>query len=262
MSPNLLVIVARDPVPGTTKTRLAATIGDERACALYRAFLADLVNRFPPAGAPYDFAWAFTPAESDFRSTISRLAARPIDPATRFIPQHGDSLNDRLTNLFRWGFAAGYQRVAIMASDSPQLPTAVAHDAFASLDGHDVTLGRVMDGGYYLIGLSRFRDLLTDLPMGTTNAADAVVARACALGLRVGEISASFDVDDARDLEWLRLTLAPDGSAAPASWAALRRLGLAVHGVAPSASDSREHEFQRDHPSLIRLSADVVREDA
>jgi rSAM/selenodomain-associated transferase 1 len=262
MSPNLLVIVARDPVPGTTKTRLAVTIGHERACALYRAFLADLANRFPPAGAPYDFAWAFTPAESDFRSTISRLAGRPVDPATRFISQHGDSLNERLTNLFRWGFATGYRRVAIMASDSPQLPTAVALEAFASLSAHDVTLGRVADGGYYLIGLSRFSNLLTDLPMGTTNAADAVVDRACALGLRVGEISASFDVDDARDLEWLRLALAPDGSAAPASWAALRRLGLAVQGVALSDSDSREHEFQRDNQALTRLHVDVVRDDA
>lgn len=234
MNPNLFIIVARAPVPGTTKTRLAATIGDDRACALYRAFLADLANRFPPHGALYDFAWAFTPTELDFRAIISRLSTRPIDSATRFIPQHGDTFNDRLTSLFSWGFVAGYQRVAIMASDSPQLPIGVAAEAFASLERHDVTLGRVADGGYYLIGLSRFSDLLRNLPMSTPNAADAVVDRARTLDLRVGEITPSFDIDEERDLDALRLALAPNGTAAPASWAALERLGLAGQTVARS----------------------------
>lgn len=227
MNPNLLIIVARAPVPGTTKTRLAATIGDECACALYRAFLADLANRFPPAGAPYDFAWSFTPAEADFRAILARLAARPLDQTTHFIPQFGDTLNDRLTNLFRWAFDTGHRRVAIMASDSPQLPARIATDAFACLAEHDVILGRVADGGYYLIGLSRFGDLLRNLPMSTPSAADAVVARARCLGLRVGELAPSFDVDDERDLDALRRALAPDGTAAPATWAALQRLGLA-----------------------------------
>ncbi|HEY7029978.1 MAG TPA: TIGR04282 family arsenosugar biosynthesis glycosyltransferase [Thermomicrobiales bacterium] len=229
MSPNLLIIVARAPVPGTTKTRLAATIGHDRACALYRAFLADLANRFRPspgARVPYDLAWAFTPADADFRAILARLATGPIDAATRFVPQGGATFNDRLTSLFRWGFLTGYQRVAIMASDSPHLPAGVAVEAFTSLATRDVTLGRVADGGYYLIGLSRFVDLFRNLPMSTGDAADAVVARAGVLGLRLGEITPSFDVDEERDLGTLRLALVPDGAAAPVTWSALRRLGL------------------------------------
>ena len=227
MSPNLLVIVARAPVPGTAKTRLAATIGADRACALYRAFLTDLANRFPPPNAPYDFVWAFTPADADFRAIVAGLAARPIAPNTLFVPQDGDTFNDRLTNVFHWAFVRGYHRVSIMASDSPQLPARVATDAFASLAGHDVTLGRVSDGGYYLIGLSRFSTLLLDLPMSTPNAADALAARARALHLSLGDISPSFDIDEERDLHQLRLALAPDGATAPATWGTLRQLGLA-----------------------------------
>ncbi len=196
MNPHLLVIVARAPVPGTVKTRLAATIGDERACSLYRAFLADLADRFPPPNAPYDVAWAFTPAEADFHSTLAGLAGKPIAPATIFVPQRGDTFNDRLTNVFHWAFLAGYQRVGIMASDSPHLPVDVATEAFVSLAAHDVALGRVADGGYYLIGLSRFSTLLLDLPMSTPSAADALAARARALHLSLGEITPSFDVDE------------------------------------------------------------------
>jgi rSAM/selenodomain-associated transferase 1 len=234
MKPNLLVIVARAPVPGTTKTRLAATIGAERACALYRAFLTDLAHRFSPTNASFDVAWAFTPADSDFRATIAGLAARPIAPATLFVPQRGETFNDRLTNIFHWAFLAGYQRVGIMASDSPQLPVAVVLEAFASLAAHDVTIGRVADGGYYLIGLSRFSTLLLDLPMSTPNAADALIARARDLRLSLGEISPSFDVDEVPDLDHLRRALAPDGSSAPATWEMVKRLGLAGDAFAPA----------------------------
>jgi glycosyltransferase A (GT-A) superfamily protein (DUF2064 family) len=234
MSPNLLVIVARAPVPGTAKTRLAATIGADRACALYRAFLADLANRFPPPNAPYDFAWAFTPADADFRSIVAGLADRPIAPNTLFVPQHGDTFNDRLTNIFHWAFLAGYQRVGIMASDSPQLPAGVAAEAFVSLAVHDVTLGRVADGGYYLIGLSRFSALLLDLPMSTPNAADALVTRARELRLSLGDITPSFDIDEERDLHHLRRALALDGAAAPVTWGVLNQLGLVDDAFPPA----------------------------
>jgi hypothetical protein len=44
--------------------------------------------------------------------------------------------------------------------------------------------------------------------------------------LQVGETDVIFDVDEAADLDLLISTLAPDGAAAPATWAALRSLGL------------------------------------
>jgi glycosyltransferase A (GT-A) superfamily protein (DUF2064 family) len=223
--PDLLIIVARDPVPGTTKTRLAATIGDVRACALYRAFLDDLAHRFTGHG-PYDLAWGYCPAGTDFRTTLTQIVGIPIPSSVHFVPQHGYTFNDRLTNLFRWGFTTGYQRVAIMASDSPHLPESVATDAFTNLTTHHVTLGRVADGGYYLIGLSHFSDLLINLPMSTSDAGDAVAHRAAELGLRFGEITPSFDIDEERDLALLHSALSPNGTAAPHTWSTLHDLGL------------------------------------
>ena len=240
MNPNLLIVVARAPDTGTTKTRLGATIGADRACALYRAFLADVAHRFTPQlgmDPGYDFAWGYTPAEADFRGTIAAVSGRPNDDTTIFVTQVGDTLNDRLTKLFRWGFDRGHQRVAIMASDSPQLPLRAATEAFSSLGRNDVTIGRVADGGYYLVGLSRFSDLLIDLPMSTSGAADAVAGRAHLLALRFGEITPSFDVDEASDLRLLYAALAPDGAAAPATWTALHRLGLVIHESHSSGED-------------------------
>jgi uncharacterized protein len=233
--PDLLVIVARAPVAGTTKTRLAATIGNERACALYHAFLVDLAHRFNGQG-PYDLAWGYCPAGAGFRADLSRTAGVSIPDSVQFVPQHGATFNERLTNLFRWGFDSGYQRVAIMASDSPHLPESIATDAFANLAHHDVTLGRVADGGYYLIGLSGFSNLLINLPMSTSDAGDAVAQRAVDLGLSFGEITPSFDIDEERDLALLHRALSPDGATAPRTWAALHELHLYSHVNAQTES--------------------------
>jgi len=225
LSPDLLIIVARAPIAGTIKTRLAATIGNDRACTLYCAFLADLAHRFNGQGS-YDLAWGFCPPDADFRTDLSRIAGIPIAPSVQFVPQSGETFNERLTNLFRWGFDAGYQRVAIMASDSPHLPESIASDAFANLTTHDITLGRVADCGYYLIGLAQFSDLLLNLPMSTSDAGDAVAHRAAELGLCFGEIAPSFDIDEERDLDLLYHALSPNGSVAPRTWAVLRELML------------------------------------
>jgi hypothetical protein len=59
MPDTALVVMARYPEVGATKTRLARAIGVEEAAHLYRAFLTDLAQRF--AGQPYDLHWAYTP---------------------------------------------------------------------------------------------------------------------------------------------------------------------------------------------------------
>ena len=64
MPDTALVVMARYPQIGTTKTRLARTIGDEETVRLYRAFLTDLAHKF--AGHMCDLHWAYTPPEVDY----------------------------------------------------------------------------------------------------------------------------------------------------------------------------------------------------
>lgn len=236
-SENLLLIAAREPTPGFTKTRLGATLGMAAAATLYRAFLTDLAERFmPPAlgeHPPFDLGWAFTPATCDFPAVIGglspSLASAVADGARRprFVPQQGDDWGERQANLLRWGHDAGYRRTVLTASDSPQMALATVTGAFAALDDHDVVLGRVHDGGYYLIGLSGPHDVLRDVPMSTASAADGLVARAADLGLRLAEVEATFDVDVAGDLAALRAHALLDPGAIPATVAALARLSTA-----------------------------------
>lgn len=226
---GLLLIAAREPTPGMTKTRLGATIGMEPAAALHGAFLLDLATRFTPrAGGDwgFDVGWAFTPAEADFAAVLVRLGCGCPPAGVHFVPQDGEGWDVRQTNLLHWGWRQGYPRTVLIASDSPHLSLASVRVAFAVLEGADVAIGRTLDGGYYLIGMRGFHDLLTGVPMSTASVAEAIAARAVARRLRLAELAQTFDVDTEADLEHLRAALEPDGEAAPATWAMLRQLGL------------------------------------
>jgi hypothetical protein len=210
----------------------------EQAARLYGAFLTDLAARFTPGPGVdpgYDLGWAYTPAEVDFAAVLAGLGY-PQPEGVRFVPQEGEGWGTRQANLLRWGHDQGYARTVLVASDSPHLARGIPALAFAALVEHDVVFGRVRDGGYYLIGLRGFHDLLAGLPMSTAGVAAALSARAAALGLSAAETPATFDVDESSDLDLLRAELAPDGVAAPTTWAVLRDLGLAVDD--PSAQDT------------------------
>ena len=84
MPDTALVVMARYPEVGATKTRLARMIGVEGAVHLYRAFLTDLARKF--AGQPYDLHWAYTPNGVDYSAFMATLApslAPPLSAAFR-----------------------------------------------------------------------------------------------------------------------------------------------------------------------------------
>jgi len=131
--------------PGAVKTRLAATVGPERAAEIYRHFVVTLTRRLADCG---DDRWvAITPwlRASDFREIVSEqwhLEAQSED----------DNLGSRMRAFFAGRLAAGYGRVVLLGSDSPNVPVEYVNQAFQQLCTHDVVLGPTEDGGYWLVG--------------------------------------------------------------------------------------------------------------
>jgi rSAM/selenodomain-associated transferase 1 len=199
---NALLVVARQPAPGRSKTRLTPPLTPEQAAALYESFLLDtldLIRRVPGvqrviAYLPSEAQTYFAGLASDFELTLQR----------------GPDLGARLDHALTEYLLRGYRRVAVMNSDGPTLPLACLSAAFEYLAGDaDVVLGPADDGGYYLIGLKRPAPrLLREVRMSTPHVVADTLALAAQEGLRVALLPAWYDVDDAESLARLQAEMA------------------------------------------------------
>lgn len=144
-----LVIFARYPVPGSTKTRLIPAIG-----AMEAARLQDAMTRHVLGQA--DALSARRAVEVEVRSTGSTAAAMRERYGGRraYVAQGVGDLGTRLSCAAAEATGSG-DPVVIVGSDCPDLTADVLAQAFDALAAHDVVLGPATDGGYYLIGLRR-----------------------------------------------------------------------------------------------------------
>ena len=214
---DALYVIARAPRVGFAKTRLGRGIGHERAISLYRAFLRDLAARF--SGPPFPCGWYVTPP--DAWPEIAEITGE----TRRVIFQGEGDLTERQRELFRGAEGRGEGRTVLIASDSPHLGVGVVEEAFRRLDGDDLVFGPTFDGGYYLIGMRGYHDVLEGVPMSVGTELDGITTRARLSGLSVGLLEATFDVDVAEDLQHLR-PLARERADLRATREALESLGL------------------------------------
>ncbi len=189
---RVLALFAKAPVPGQVKTRLCPPLNLEQAASLYEAMLRDIIEQTAAVPDVERALW-FTPDEA--RDWFERAA-----PGFRLHPQRGETLGERMAQLFRSHAREGGRRIVLRGTDSPTLPRQVIDDAFAALDEHDLVLCPDRDGGYNLIGLRGPADALFSLPMSTASVLDETLRRARALGHSVRVLAAHHDVDTAADL--------------------------------------------------------------
>jgi rSAM/selenodomain-associated transferase 1 len=194
---NALIVVAKQPVPGQTKTRLVPPLSFEQAAALYEGFLRDtlaLMRAVPDARRVI----AYLPREA--HDYFAQLA-----PGFDLIPQSGEDLGARLDHALTNYLSRGDERVVVMNSDGPTLPIAYVRQAFAVLsDPIDAVLGPSDDGGYYLIGLRQPAPrLLRDVRMSTPRVLADTLHIAREENLRVALLPPWYDVDDHASLERL-----------------------------------------------------------
>jgi rSAM/selenodomain-associated transferase 1 len=217
MPDTALVIMARYPQAGKTKTRLARSIGNEVVVELYKAFLTDLGRKF--AGWRFRLHWAYTPVEVDYSAFITRLV--PSFGRMCCFPQEGAELGARLHNVFKWSKAHLFPRTIVIGSDLPHISLDMVERAHEALDEADVVLGPAEDGGYYLIAMRNPYDVFSGIPMSTSVVMEMTMELAQRQGLRSYLLDPLFDIDEYSDLLRLAQVLQADGSLAPATAAYL-----------------------------------------
>ena len=183
-----MILFAKAPVPGSVKTRLAATIGASRAAELHTAFVADMIEKL---NAFKDFAdievHTDIPTDAWTKAAVTRRLQAP------------GNLELKLFHALADAFRAGRPHVIILGSDSPTLPRTHIQrllDAKA-----DVAIGPCEDGGYYAIGCRRAHpDMFAGVEWSTGKVLEQTESalRMCGLSFERGEIW--YDVDGPADL--------------------------------------------------------------
>ncbi len=193
---SLVVVVAKEPVPGKVKTRLSPEISPADAARLYRCFLLDRVNGISTMTG-VNRAVAYTPEEA-----IGTFSALPLDGFELF-PQRGADLGERLNNIFLDKLANGYDAVSIVDSDSPDLPNHLIRESLQLLLSKqaEVVFGPCHDGGYYLVGMSKpHPELFRGIPWSTASVLSLSLEKSRNLGLDVKLLSFWNDLDTFEDL--------------------------------------------------------------
>ena len=141
-----LIILAKEPRVGKVKTRLAEDIGPINATFWYRRQLDHLLNIFKPSS---------TYAKHLFVTPHRGLEYfRPYTKqGWRLCRQSPGDLGEKMKNAF---LSVGHGPRLLIGSDIPAVSQQHIELAFKQLNSVDAVFGPAQDGGYWLIGLSRF----------------------------------------------------------------------------------------------------------
>jgi hypothetical protein len=191
---RLLLVFVKNPVLGRVKTRLARTIGDEKALWVYERLLEHTRRAARGVAAQRWVCYSdFVPAADAWLE--GGFAARR---------QEGETLGDRMQEAFRQGFAAGYRSIVIIGSDCPEVSPTLLETAFGQLASFPVVLGPATDGGYYLLGMNYLvESLFRDKPWSTPAVLAETVADLQRAGIPYALLPVLSDVDEAADLDRL-----------------------------------------------------------
>ena len=142
---DTLIIFIKNPKLGKVKTRLAATVGDEKALSIYKQLLDFTRN----------LAISLSVERMLFYSDEVEIEDNWSPIFFQKNKQQGDDLGERMKNAFHTTLLTSSKAV-IIGSDCAELTKEILENAFEALEKNDFVLGPAEDGGYYLIGMNYF----------------------------------------------------------------------------------------------------------
>jgi uncharacterized protein len=198
-----LLVVAKAPVPGLAKTRLAATVGDAAAAEIAAAALLDTLDAV--AASPAAARVVAMTGDLDAAARADELRARLADFVV--IEQRGDGFADRLANAHLDASAAvDAAEVIQIGMDTPQVTPELLAECGRGLADHDAVLGLARDGGWWVLGVrdAGQAECLRDVPMSHPDTGALTLAALRDAGLSVGSVSELCDVDTIDDIDAVR----------------------------------------------------------
>ncbi len=190
-----LIIFVKNPVEGKVKTRLAKSIGDEKAVVIYKQLLQHTYIITKEMGIDKYVYYGDYVNNNDIWDENYKKAL-----------QQGADLGQRMENAFKEVLSVGYNKVLIIGSDCAQLTTDIINTAIEKLDESDIVFGPSLDGGYYLLGMKKITSqLFNGIEWSTNTVFSKSLEIAGNQHLKVTTVQKLSDVDVIEDVpkNWL-----------------------------------------------------------
>ena len=191
---NILIIFLKYPKPGFVKTRLAASVGKEKAARVYREFSERIIRNT---------------ASEKYRTVLYFMDDTPIEDYARWLgsrfslkAQKGNGLGNKMFNAFKDEFTLGAKKIVIIGTDSPFIDDKAICSAFERLEKKDVVDGPAFDGGYYLLGLKApDKKIFSDINWSTDEVFEKTIKALKDLNKSYAVLEKMIDVDTIDDLK-------------------------------------------------------------
>lgn len=198
------LVVAKSPIPGRAKTRLAPALSPQQAAEVAAAALLDTLDtvweaaRATGSGPPV-VAWDGDPDDGARAAEVSEALAR-----CHVVLQADVPFADRLVAAHRDAAAVGAGRALVqIGMDTPQVTVAHLVQSAAALHTADAALGWAEDGGWWALAIREpsHAEALREVPMSRPDTAARTWAALTDRGLRVARLAVLRDVDTWEDAQ-------------------------------------------------------------
>ena len=187
-----IIVFVKNPVLGKVKTRLAKTVGDEKALAIYHQLLQ--ITHDAVIGLPFRKFMFY----SDFIDNQDIWENISFNKDI----QRGEDLGERMQNAFDLVLNEPLiERAVIIGSDCPQISAQHITKAFVALETHEVVIGPAQDGGYYLLGMKHVQaPLFQNKPWSSSQLLTETIEELNNLKKTVYFLPLLSDLDEEKDL--------------------------------------------------------------
>jgi uncharacterized protein len=197
---SALIIFIKNPELGKVKTRLAATIGDEKALKVFKKLLINIHDKSLEVRADKLLFYSFFVDHNDIWEN---------DVFKKRLQNQSPDLGQRMFSAFEDAKALGYSKVLIVGSDIYEITSDILNLGFELLKNAETVMGPTHDGGYYAIGFNFAKihspNFLTDIFLNKTwsheNVAREAIEVINSYGYTCNFLPILSDIDNEEDLK-------------------------------------------------------------
>ncbi|GAA3616906.1 TIGR04282 family arsenosugar biosynthesis glycosyltransferase [Flavivirga amylovorans] len=189
MNKELVIVFVKNIKLGKVKTRLAKTIGNQGAFDVYSELVKVTEEATQNLQADKRIYFSDAVINTKWKNDYKTI-------------QEGKNLGERMKNAFTKGFEDGYERIVLIGSDLPDISLEHIEGGLKSLNSNEVVFGPAIDGGYYLVGMTKmYHSIFNNKPWSESHLLEVTLKDLSQENISYTLLEALNDIDTFEDLE-------------------------------------------------------------